>query len=232
MFTGFTGGKSTLVKIPSVFFSDLLPQLTNIDDIRVALFVFFRFENMETPYCFVCIRDFEANGQFLRSFDQDPILALNKANRSLQNLVNVGMLVSASMSEDNQNEILFFLNSPKGKAARAALQEGKWSPGETLLTLPSLNQQDNVFLLYEQNIGPITPIISDALKDAEDTYPSPWIHAAFKLAVERNKRNWRYIHSILRRWKEVGFDERKNKRDSQENRRRYIEDDFPDSIDH
>ena len=59
----------------------------------------------------------------------------------------------------------------------------------------------NVFKLYEENIGPLTPMIADALKDAETIYSIEWIAEAIELAVKNNKRNWKYSEAILKRWK-------------------------------
>ena len=64
----------------------------------------------------------------------------------------------------------------------------------------------NVFSIYEQNIGMLTPIIAERLKDAEQTYPLEWIEDAFREAVENNKRSWRYVESILNRWAVEGRD--------------------------
>lgn len=69
----------------------------------------------------------------------------------------------------------------------------------------------NTFVLYESNIGPLTPMIADALTDAEKTYPSEWIKDAIALAVENNKRNWRYCETILKRWQESGKDDGRGK---------------------
>ena len=54
-----------------------------------------------------------------------------------------------------------------------------------------------MFKLYEENIGPLTPLIADALKDAEEIYSSEWIADAIELAVKNNKRNWKYCEAIL-----------------------------------
>jgi DNA replication protein len=77
--------------------------------------------------------------------------------------------------------------------------------------------------LYEENIGALTPMIAEELKEAEDTYPAEWISDAFRIAVENNVRNWRYVSAILTRWKEKGRDERKNRRDTEKDRRRYTD---------
>jgi DNA replication protein len=65
-------------------------------------------------------------------------------------------------------------------------------------------ERPNIFVLYEQNIGLLTPLIAEDLKDAADQYPMEWIEAAFREAVHQNKRNWRYISAILRRWETEG----------------------------
>ncbi len=51
-------------------------------------------------------------------------------------------------------------------------------------------ERPNVFKLYEENIGPLTPMIADALKDAENTFSPEWIAEAIELAVKNNKRSW------------------------------------------
>jgi DnaD/phage-associated family protein len=43
-------------------------------------------------------------------------------------------------------------------------------------------------------------MIAEILKDAERTYPQPWIEESIQIAVERNIRSWRYVESILKRW--------------------------------
>lgn len=68
-----------------------------------------------------------------------------------------------------------------------------------------------IFSVYENNIGPITTMAADNLVDAEKTYPAQWIVDAIRLAVENNKRNWRYCETILKRWQTDGKDEGKGK---------------------
>ncbi|HZU13558.1 MAG TPA: DnaD domain protein [Chloroflexota bacterium] len=62
----------------------------------------------------------------------------------------------------------------------------------------------NAFALYEQNIGPLTPLIAERIRDAERTYPRTWIERAIEETVGYNKRNWRYVEAILARWEEIG----------------------------
>jgi DNA replication protein len=65
-------------------------------------------------------------------------------------------------------------------------------------------ERPNIFVLYEQNIGLLSPLIADELKDAADHFPMEWIESAFREALQHNKRKWSYIRAILRRWETEG----------------------------
>jgi DNA replication protein len=65
-------------------------------------------------------------------------------------------------------------------------------------------ERPNVFLLYEQNIGLVTPIIADQLIEAMEMYPRVWIEDAIAEAVGYNRRNWRYVQRILQNWATEG----------------------------
>lgn len=58
--------------------------------------------------------------------------------------------------------------------------------------------------IYE-NIGGLSPKISDELQDILEDYGLQWFDAAVKEAVMNNKRNLKYILAILERWKVEGF---------------------------
>jgi DnaD/phage-associated family protein len=73
------------------------------------------------------------------------------------------------------------------------------------------SSSSGLFSVYENNIGPITTLIADSLKDAEKTYPLEWITDAIRLSVENNKRSWRYCETILKRWQANGKDDGKGK---------------------
>jgi DnaD/phage-associated family protein len=65
-------------------------------------------------------------------------------------------------------------------------------------------ERPNIYVLYEQNIGLLTPLLANELEDAADHYPADWVEDAFREAVQQNKRNWKYIRAILRRWETEG----------------------------
>lgn len=64
--------------------------------------------------------------------------------------------------------------------------------------------RDDVFIVFEKEIGVITPSISDEITAAENDYPSGWVEEAIKAAAQANKRSWSYARGILRNWSAGG----------------------------
>ena len=89
-------------------------------------------------------------------------------------------------------------------ASGAAGRSGAYQRFETPAHIQVQIERPNIFILYEQNIGLLSPLIADDLRDAADQYPVEWIEAAFREAVLHNKRKWSYIRAILRRWETEG----------------------------
>jgi DnaD/phage-associated family protein len=69
---------------------------------------------------------------------------------------------------------------------------------------------ENIFSLYSSEIGPLTAMIGDSLKEAEKVYPVEWFQPAFKEAADHNARSWKYIEAILKNWQANGFKSKSN----------------------
>ena len=76
--------------------------------------------------------------------------------------------------------------------------------GETPEKIEPENEK-NIFLLYEKEIGALTPLMADELKCAKEDYPDHWIVEAIYTASRNNKRSWSYVAAILKRWQVDGF---------------------------
>jgi DNA replication protein len=75
-------------------------------------------------------------------------------------------------------------------------------------------ERPSIFMMYEQNIGLVTPIIADRLVEAIERYPEAWIEEAISQAVSYNRRNWRYVQRILETWATEGRTDEANRGDS------------------
>jgi DnaD/phage-associated family protein len=114
-----------------------------------------------------------------------------------------------------------------------AIERGEWRhSGDPAYPLDVVSEPPGIYHLYEENIGPLTPMIAETLDDAENTYPYNWIEEAVRIAVENNVRRWSYVEAILKRWQEGGRDEREDRRDTEKDRRSYVEGELSDFIEH
>ena len=114
-----------------------------------------------------------------------------------------GTLLSTEISIKDEEICYYVINSERGRTFIDQVNTGKWRPnhkGE----IDILPARPTLYTLYEQNIGVLTPMIVDSIKDAEKEYPTEWIEEAIQHAVERNARSWKYIVKLLETWKQEG----------------------------
>jgi DNA replication protein len=224
-FKGFSEGKVRLIPLPGPFFTDLLPEIDHLGELKVILYAFWRLDHMEGIFRYLRRIDFAGDEQFMNGFSEESQEAESQLDMALDRAVLDGILLKAVLPLET-DEILYFVNTPKGRAAIQAIEQGRWQPtGDEQMPIELALERPNIYRLYEENIGPLTSLIGDALREAETEYPQDWVEDAFRIAVENNKRNWRYIQAILRRWQEKGRHERQqqDRRDTEKDRRRYAE---------
>jgi DNA replication protein len=226
-FPGFPENLTNQIRIPEQFFDQVLLNVKNLSELKLILYIFWRLERMEGPIHYVRFSDLLKDARLVGSLVKEPSTALTSIASTLKRTVRHGTLLQAEITSEVGHDTIICLNSPKGRAAIAAIQRGEWRVTDsTNQPVELFTEHPNIFQLYEANIGPLTPLIADALRDAEKTYQADWIEDAFRIAVERNKRNWHYIEAILHRWQEGGRDDRKDQQDrfnAEEARRKYRE---------
>ena len=196
-FKGF-GDSETFTQFPDSLFHQLLKEIDDAAELKVTLYCLWRVARMEDSFRALTQADLDAKELGLSA--EGIKLGLEKAEKR-------GSLLKVRKEAANY----FLVNSPRGRAAVEAIESGKWNPKVGGAAFPL--ERPNVFKVYEENIGPLTPLIADALKDAEELYQANWIMDAIELAVKNNKRNWKYCEAILKRWKEEGRAEKQNRRD-------------------
>lgn len=130
-----------------------------------------------------------------------------RLQRAIERALANGALLRLTVRGGNGADIWLFPATRQNRALIEALRRDEPEAGRRLGILPADDvtiHRPNVFALYEQNIGPLTPLLAEQLRDAERSYPRVWLEEAIREAVAYNKRNWRYIASILARWESAG----------------------------
>jgi DnaD/phage-associated family protein len=227
IFPGFPEDDASQIHIPERFFRQFLFEIEDLDELKLILYIFWRLERMEGPFHYLRFSDLVEDEKLVQSLNNNSGKAREALEVPLQQAIKHGALLQAEIDLEAGREKIICLNSAKGRAAVEAIQQGMWMMTDSNHKSSDIYvEHPNIFQLYEANIGPLTPMIADALRDAEKTYQANWIEDAFRIAVERNRRNWHYIEAILHRWQEGGRDDRKeqqDRRDTEEARRRYGE---------
>ena len=237
-FTGFPTGKNDpYVPMPEAFFAVVLPEIEDMAELKVTLYLFWLLSRKRgEPRC-VSERELAADGMLLRGLKRkgDPRPAEERLRQGLELAVARGTILRIHLkllsADSDEEEIVgwYFFNTVRSRKAVRELQGGEMVPA-SLLNMeqehvepesiagrhPASRRYDtpkqvevqierpNIFSLYEQNIGLLSPLLADELRDAADHYPAEWIETAIRQAVQYNRRNWSYIRAILRRWETEG----------------------------
>jgi DNA replication protein len=202
-FAGFPSGRVEFTPVPSAFFSAVLNDITDMAELKTTLHV------MAVLYRKKGYPRFITFGELLKHI---PLMesvggSQESLQEALQKAVARGTLLALTIEKDGASEDIYFLNDVAGRQAVARIDTGELAlPGLKIappVPAPAEALPD-IFTLYEENIGILTPLIADELRDAEKLYPPDWIRDAIKEAVLHNKRNIKYINKILENWSVEG----------------------------
>jgi DNA replication protein len=232
---GFIADSGEPVALPRSFFSEVLPLIDSLEELKVTLHLFCLRGRMDAGRPGALMSELLADDRLL--------LGLESADRSgsaalrlgLELAVARGTLLHVTLRRGADTEEWYFVNDAEGRTIADRLRAGDLSD------LPRMAGRDpahvqverpNVFVLYEQNIGSLTPLIAEELRYAERTYPADWIEDAFRIAVEQNVRRWRYVRAILDRWSLEGRDDVAAAPSDRDDGYRYIRGKYGEFIEH
>ncbi len=228
-FPGFPEGKVRRTPLPDLFFSQLIPAIDDLAELKVTLHLYWLLHRKKEHPRYATLGELRGDPLLLAGLKVPGRPPEELLEEGLERAVARGTLLKLS----DGYESWYFLNTARSrqvveKVARGELKLEAAPTGER----PVEAERPNIFTLYEQNIGLLQPMIAEELREAEKAYSPSWIEEAFQIAVERNARNWRYIKTILERWAREGKDNGKPRRGSKEDRYRYFKGEYADYIEH
>lgn len=232
-FPGFREGLSRHTPLPESFFGELLPLIDDLAELQVILFCCRALAQRDAPLRYVQQAELEADEHLMAALKtvepgQAPVDTLQRAlGRALRRRV----LLAATFGEGEDEQTLYVLNSAAGRDLLAQIEAGHWRAGDARRPAATLPERPGLFRLYEANVGTITPMLAEQLKEAEANFPYFWLEEALQLAVQHNKRNWRYVRAILDRWEREGRDRGLVGRAAQDDGRRFVSGRYAQFID-
>ena len=218
-FNGFPPGELKFTSIPDLFFARLLPQIDDLAELKITLHILWlrQRENKQS----VSLAELQTDETLIHGLSitaADPFEALTQG---LRRAVNRNTMLFIRVEDAAGEHDLYFINSEGGRLALEKARTGQLGVVTVTgadIASPDYAQRPNIFELYEANIGLLSPILADEMKDAEALYPPDWIEEAFKIAVENNVRKWSYIRAVLEKMategKNYGKDKRTAEKDS------------------
>lgn len=198
------------VTIPQSFLAETVVEISSMAELQVSLAMFRLLSNVhgeETP---VAERMILRDETLRRALRRDGTAAEpdERIHQGLELAVGRGTLLRFTASHGSSSSYWYYLNTPVNRATIASMERGALPPPAIIWegkTAPAVSvDPPNAYRLYEQNIGPLTPLIADQLSQAVEDYPGDWIEDAITEAVSYNRRSWRYILRILENWQASG----------------------------
>jgi DnaD/phage-associated family protein len=201
-FAGFPS-RPQATAIPNVFFTDVLPSLTDPVALGVALFAFNVLGRTKGFPRYITRADLEAETG-LASYLTNVGAERGAVDAALEHVVECGVLLALPVEREGQRTTLYFLNAPADRRGMEAVRRGDVDLGQAIEPRAAAGAPARIFALYESLVGTISPLIADELAEAERLYPAEWLERAFREAAAQNARSWRYVSRILERWADEG----------------------------
>ena len=175
--------KIDYISLPESFFTQTVLKTQDLAELKIVLYVAYLILRKQE-------RPYSVTYEELLSYEPIATMGEETIRRALDSAVKHGALLQSTSNSSGVTKKVYSLSDDSRQPSAV-----------------------NIFVLYEQNIGMITPMIAEELQEAEKLYPPGWIEEAFKEAVTLNKRSWRYIARILERWASEGKNSGEYKRD-------------------
>jgi DNA replication protein len=224
--TGLIELKPT-VSVPTALLAGLAAEVSEIEELQVLLALFRLLDahgGAEHPLA----EDVIERDRWLRralKLEGSPNAPTERIAKGLALAAGRGTLLRFATRAGHESRTWYYVNTIENQTRLQQMATGAAPPLDELRhgdAMPVVEpERPNVFRLYEQNIGLLTPLLAERIVGALERYPGAWIEEAIAEAVAYNRRNWRYIARILENWAVAGRgDDAREATGHEENRRR------------
>jgi DNA replication protein len=205
-FTGFPA-RMQFTPVPNLFFSTLLPQISDITELKVTLHILGALYRKKGYPRFITHGELLGSKSLASSLSEGTGPPGEALRSALEMATRRGTILHVALDRDGVPEDAYLLNTESDRQIVAKIKNGELilSGLKAKVQAPiETEEQPNIFTLYEQNIGMLTPMIAEELREAEKLYPETWLKDAIREAAKQGKHKWSYIQAILERWSTEG----------------------------
>jgi len=217
-FSGFPS-RMQFTSIPNLFFSKLLPQINDITELKTTLHIFRTLYSKRGYPRFITYHELLKDSSLMSSLGQGGEPPGEVLRNALEMAINRETIIRVILDRDAAPEDVYLLNTESNRQIKEKIQSGELNlpglkTGERAYLDVETEPSPDIFTLYEQNVGMLTPMIAEELREAEKLYPEGWIRDAIKEAAKQGKHKWSYISAILEHWATEGKSDGTYQRDS------------------
>lgn len=196
--------------VPDLFFGRDLPELGDPVALKLLLHVMWRVHRRGRGHP-AALREAELlddpvlrRGVTVLGYAPEAVDAALTA--ALGSLAKRGTLLSVRVAEAGGQVNWWAVADREGRSALTRLAAG----GDAPAAAPKLGDavaRPNIYALFETNIGVLTPMVAEELREAEAAFAADWIEDAMRSAAANGVRKWSYVRAILDRWRRDGRDD-------------------------
>jgi DNA replication protein len=210
--------KMRFTTVPDIFFSHVMPDIEDIAELKTTLIVLQLLYKKRGYPRFTTLWELASHAGLGKTPDQEGKTFEENLKSTLQKAVDRGTILHLALVTESGEQDLYFLNTDADRQVMTKLMNGEIAlPGlEKAVPKQELaaGELPDAFTLYEDNIGMITPMIAEEIREAQKRFPEMWLRDAIKEAANQNKRKWSYIAAILERWSAEGRSDGTYRRDT------------------
>jgi DnaD/phage-associated family protein len=196
-FKGFPRGVH-FTPVPNPLLAGLLEEIDDLAELKVTLRVIWAINQKRGGLHSVTLAELCSDRTVAAMLEATGGQLETAVTRALERAVLRGTLLEGNGQ--------YFLNTAPNRSAveRGAIGRGHGATPETRQSLGEGAGTETVFALYEENIGPLTPLIGERLAAAVSEYGETPLREAVRIAVESNARSWSYVAAVLKRMADEG----------------------------
>ena len=178
-------GRDENLPLPDGFFQAILPRIDDIAELKLTLRLLAALGKL--PADSRCLQRDDLLLAAGDGADETP----DQIDAALRRAIERGLLLETIVDTETR---YCCINDANGREIQTRLQAGEWRPGKDG---GAALDSSKVFRLYEANIGAITPVIAEAIREAEAEYGADEVAEVIKYAARRGAHSWQYIGKVL-----------------------------------
>ena len=168
-FDGFIGN-AEVTPVPNQFFTTVIQNIQDINELKLVLHVFWLVNRRRGYPRIITSKELLSDNILLKGIATKADKQDGAVKEALNSAVKHGILLHLGIHKEDIYEDAYLINSEPNREFVARVRKNelqisdfKLEEKEVVRPLP----QPNIFSLYEENIGLLTPMIVEELKEAE-----------------------------------------------------------------